>query len=127
MNIEEYREYCLSIKGATESFPLGENTLVYKIMDKMFTFAPLNPKDGQFWADTKCDSTKSTELMELYNGIAFGPFSDKKHWITIYLESDVPDSLIKELINHSIEEVIKKLPKKKQQEYRSILGIKDEN
>ena len=98
MNIEEYREYCLSIKGATESFPFGENTLVYKIMDKMFTFAPLNPKDGRFWADTKCDSTKSTELMELYNGIAFGPFSDKKHWITIYLESDVPDSLIKELI-----------------------------
>ena len=40
MNIEEYREYCLSIKGATESFPFGENTLVYKIMDKMFTFAP---------------------------------------------------------------------------------------
>ena len=65
--------------------------------------------------------------MELYNGIAFGPFSDKKHWITIYQESDVPDSLIKELINHSIEEVIKKLPKKKQQEYRSTLGIKDEN
>ena len=39
----------------------------------------------------------------------------------------MPDSLIKELINHSIEEVIKKLPKKKQQEYRSTLGIKDEN
>ena len=127
MNIEEYREYCLSIKGATESFPFGENTLVYKIMDKMFTFAPVNPTDGRVWADSKCDSTKSTELIELYNGIAFGPFSDKKHWITIYLESDVPDSLIKELINHSIEEVIKNLPKKKQQEYRSTLGIKDEN
>ena len=81
MNIEEYREYCLSIKGATESFPFGENTLVYKIMDKMFTFAPLNPKDGRFWADTKCDSTKSTELMELYNGIAFGPFSASQHSI----------------------------------------------
>ena len=59
--------------------------------------------------------------MDLYNGIIFGPFSDKKHWITIYLESDVPDSLIKELINHSIEEIIKKLPKKKQQEYRNTL------
>ena len=45
MNIEEYREYCLSIKGATESFPFGENTLVYKIMDKMFTFAPLKMDD----------------------------------------------------------------------------------
>ena len=67
MNIEEYREYCLSIKGATESFPFGENTLVYKIMDKMFTFAPLNPKEGRFWADTKCDPTKSTELMALHS------------------------------------------------------------
>ena len=44
MNIEEYREYCLSIKGVTESFPFDEHTLAYKIMDKMFTFAPLNPK-----------------------------------------------------------------------------------
>ena len=107
MNIEEYREYCLSIKGVTESFPFDEHTLVYKIMDKMFTFAPLNPKEGRFWADTKCDTTKSTELMEQYSGISFGPYSDKKYWITIYLESDVPDSLIKELINHSIEEVVK--------------------
>ena len=113
MNIEEYREYCLSIKGVTESFPFDEHTLVYKIMDKMFTFAPLNPKGGRFWADTKCDTARSAELMEQYNGISFGPYSDKKYWITIYLESDVPDSLIKELINHSIEEVVKKLPKKK--------------
>lgn len=59
MNIEEYREYCLSIKGATESFPFGENTLVYKIMDKMFTFAPLNPKDGRIWATQNVNSTKS--------------------------------------------------------------------
>ncbi len=55
--------------------------------------------------------------MERYNGIWFGPYSDKKHWITVYLESDVPDELIKELIDHSIEQVIAKLSKKKQQEY----------
>ena len=86
MNIEEYREYCLSIKGVTESFPFDEHTLVYKIMDKMFTFAPLNPKGGRFWADTKCDTARSAEL-----------------------------------INHSIEEVVKKLPKKKQEEYYTTL------
>jgi predicted DNA-binding protein (MmcQ/YjbR family) len=65
----------------------------------------------------KCDPDKSAELMERYNGIWFGPYSDKKHWITVYLESDVPDELIKELIDHSIEQVIAKLSKKKQQEY----------
>lgn len=50
-----------------------------------------------------------------------GTFSDKKHWITVYLEGDVPDKLIKELISHSVEEVIKKLPKKKQEEYRNMI------
>lgn len=43
MNIEEYREYCLSIKGVTESFPFDEHTLVYK-QDKMFNFAPFDLK-----------------------------------------------------------------------------------
>lgn len=121
MNIEEYREYCLSVKGATECMPFGEHTLVFKVMDKMFTFATLRPKDGRFWADMKCAPEKSAELVERYEGIFWGPFSDKKHWITVYLEGDVSDKFIKELISHSVEEVIKKLPKKKQEEYRSMI------
>ena len=51
MNIEEYRDYCLSVKGATECMPFGENILVFKVMDKMFTFATLRPKNGNFWAE----------------------------------------------------------------------------
>lgn len=101
--------------------PFGENTLVFKVMDKMFTFATLRPKDGRFWADMKCAPEKSAELVERYEGIFWGPFSDKKHWITVYLEGDVSDKFIKELISHSVEEVIKKLPKKKQEEYRSMI------
>ena len=88
MNIEDYREYCLSVKGATECMPFDEHTLV---------------------------------LIEQYEDIFWGPFSDKKHWITVYLEGDVPDKLIKELISHSVEEVIKKLPKKKQEEYKNMI------
>ncbi len=37
MNIEDYREYCLSVKGATECMPFDKHTLVFKVMDKMFT------------------------------------------------------------------------------------------
>lgn len=120
MNIEEYRDYCLSVKGATECMPFGENILVFKVMDKMFTFATLRPKNGNFWADMKCAPDKAEELIEQYGDIFWGPFSDKKHWITVYLEGDVPDKLIKELISHSVEEVIKKLSKKKQEEYRTM-------
>lgn len=117
MNIEEFREYCLTIKGATECFPFDENTLVFKVMGKVITYAPLAPREGRFWANMKCDTEKSAELMEQYDGILFGCHSDKKYWITVYLESDVPDKLIKELINHSVEEVIKKLPRKQRDEY----------
>ena len=75
----------------------------------MFTFATLRPKNGNFWADMKCAPDKAEELIEQYGDIFWGPFSDKKHWITVYLEGDVPDKLIKELISHSVEEVIKRL------------------
>ena len=64
MNIEDYRAYCLSIKGATECMPFDEFTLVYKVMNKMISYAPLNPKEGRFWANVKCDPDKSAKLME---------------------------------------------------------------
>ena len=120
MNIEEFREYCLSIKGSTESLPfLKHNVLVFKVMDKMFAYISLEPKDGIFKADLKCSPDKSVELREKYHGITETDFKTLL-WDLVELESDVPNELIKELINHSVEEVIKKLTKKKQEEYFNI-------
>lgn len=119
MNIEEIRDYCLSIKGCAECFPFGEDTLVYKVMDKVFAFATLEPKNGDFWVNMKCDPEYAIELREHYNGITPGYHMNKKMWNTIYLDSDVPSDLIKKLINHSVDEVIKKLSKVKQNEYRN--------
>ena len=118
MNIEELREYCISIKGASESFPFDETTLVFKLMDKMFAYIGLEPKDGQFAVNLKCAPEKSIELRERYQGVNNGIHMPQGLlWNAVYLASDVPDRLIQELINHSVEEVIKKLPKKKQAEY----------
>lgn len=86
----------------------------------MFAYFSLQPKGGEFFVNMKCAPEKSADLMEHYNGIAFGYHSDKKYWISVYLQSDVPDKLIKELILHSVDEVIKKLPKKQQQFYHGI-------
>lgn len=121
MDIETFREYCMAIKGATESTPfLGHNILVFKVMDKMFCMAPLEPKDGVFYADLKCNAEYTLELREKYQGIGPGHVSTTLLWHRIVLESDVPDRLIVELINHSVQEVIKKLPKRKQEEYKLI-------
>lgn len=117
MNIEEFREYCLSIKGSEESISLQTNKiLVFKVIGKVFVYFTLEPEDGIFKAYLKCDPERSVELREKYNGINPDKFKTLMwNWIT--LESDVPDELIRELIQHSADEVIKKLPKKKQEEY----------
>jgi predicted DNA-binding protein (MmcQ/YjbR family) len=82
----------------------------------LFRSIPLNPKDGVFRADLKCNPEKSMELRERYNGITHTDFKTPL-WNLVTLESDVPDKLIRELIRHSAEEVFKKLPKRKQEEY----------
>ncbi|MDR3061408.1 MAG: MmcQ/YjbR family DNA-binding protein [Dysgonamonadaceae bacterium] len=117
MNIEELREYCLSIKGCTESMPfLKHNVLVFKVMGKMFAYISLEPKDGVFKVDLKCNPEQSVELREKYNGITETDFKTLL-WNLVTLDSDVCNELIKELIDHSVEEVIKKLPKSKREEY----------
>ncbi len=120
MNVEELREYCLSVKGATEGFPFNQNILVFKVMDKMFAYLSLNPKDGQFRVSMKCNPERSADLRERYNGIIRGDHTNSLQWNAVYLASDVPDALIVELIQHSVGEVIKKMPKVKQAEYHKL-------
>lgn len=120
MNVEELRECCMLVKGATECFPFDDTVLVFKVMEKMFAYLSLSPKGGVFSVNLKCDAERSAELREQYMGIMHGTHTKGLLWNSVAIESDVPDKLIRELIAHSAEEVIKKLPKKKQQEYCSM-------
>ncbi|MDR2824343.1 MAG: MmcQ/YjbR family DNA-binding protein [Prevotellaceae bacterium] len=118
MNIEELREVCLSVPGAEECLPFDYDTPVYKVMGKMFAFYGLTPKDGNFFVNLKCAPERSAELRERYRGIT-KPYhtSDTLKWNSVYLQDDVPDALISELVQHSADEVIKALPKKKKEEW----------
>ncbi len=118
MNIEELREHCLSVKASTESCPfLDKSVLVFKVMETMFAFVALEPKDGAFKVCLKCNPQRSVELREQYHGVVSTQFKSTLLWNAVYLESDVPDSLIRELIDHSVEETIRKFKKDKREEY----------
>ncbi|MCL2416979.1 MAG: MmcQ/YjbR family DNA-binding protein [Bacteroidales bacterium] len=122
MNIEELRNHCLAIKNAEECTPFAEDVMVYKIMDKMFAFFLLNPKEGEHFVVMKCAPEKTVELREKYEGVTKGHYTGNNlKWNSVYIQKDVPDKLIVELIEHSVEEVIKQLPKKKQAEYRESI------
>ncbi len=119
MNIEEFRNHCLSKKGVTESFPFGENTLVFKIMDKVFALVGLDAHPAS--ANLKCDPEKAIELREEYDGLIIpGYHMNKKHWNTVEIEGNLPRDLITELMDHSYELVVKSLTKKLQNELDNI-------
>lgn len=108
MNIEELREYCLSKNGATECFPFDDVTLVFKVCDKMFALTSL---DKDLSINLKCDPEKAIELREKYSFVIPGYHMNKKYWNTIIIDYSVPDHLIIELVDHSYDEVVNKLPK----------------
>lgn len=114
MNIEELREYCLSKKGVTESFPFDETTLVFKVMDKMFALTDL---DGDLSINLKCDPGLVEALREKYPAVVPGYHMNKKHWNTIIIDGSIPDILIREWIDHSYNIVIHKLPAEKRKEF----------
>ena len=121
MNIEELRNHCLAIKDAEECTPFGEDVMVYKVMNKMFAFFPLNPKGNEHFVVMKCDPERTVKLRERYEGVTKGYYAGNNlMWNSVYIQRDVPDKLIVELIEHSVEEVVKQLPKAKRKEYERL-------
>ncbi len=112
MHIEETRAYCLQKKGATEGFPFDGDTLVFKVMDKMFALMALERLPPQI--NLKCDPDRGVELRERYAGhIVAGYHMSKVHWNTVHLQA-VPPHLVQNLIDHSYALVVAKLSKKSQ-------------
>ncbi len=103
MNIESLRDYCLSKKDATESFPLGEETLVFKVKGKMFALVNL---DGDLSVNLKCDPEKALELRERFSAVTPGYHMNKKYWNTVMLNGSIPEKEIFSWIDHSYEQVL---------------------
>lgn len=118
MNIEEFRQYCLSKKGVTEDLPFGPDTLVFKVMGKMFALSGLERLPAQ--VNLKCDPERVISLREAYDGdIIPGYHMSKVHWNTLILET-LPPKLIRELTDHSYDLVVAKMPKKLREELEDL-------
>ena len=117
MNIEEYRNYCLSKKGVTEGFPFDKTTLVFKVMGKMFALADV---DTFPFINLKCDPEKAIELRELYSAVKPGYHMNKALWNSVYVNLDVPDKLVYNWIDDSYDLIVQSLTKKLQSELESL-------
>ncbi len=115
MNIEEFRDYCLSKNHVTESFPFDEETLVFKVAGKMFALAGLEHHPATI--SLKCDPEKALELREEHDEIMPGYHMNKMLWNSVIIDGNLSHKLIMELIDDSYNLVIKGLTKKQRKEF----------
>ena len=109
MDIEYLRIYCLSLPQCTEDMAFGEDLLLLRICGKIFACISLN---GNGFVTLKCDPNYAIELRELYPAdIQPAWHWNKKYWNQVKIDGHLKEEFIKELINHSYKEVVKKLPK----------------
>lgn len=120
MNIEDFRAYCLSFKGAQDKMPFDKatseydrNLLVFYVADKWFCFVNVDVFD---FCSIKCPAQQIEELQDKYEGIKPGYHMNKKHWISVYFDADVPEKTIKELVKQSHDMVAASLSKSKRKE-----------
>lgn len=100
MNIEVLREYALQKPGVTEGFPFGEDTLVFKVNEKVFLLAGLDHSPLQF--NVKCDPGKAIELREEFpQSVLPGYHMNKKHWNTVIVDGVLSAKQIKEMVDDS--------------------------
>ena len=107
MNVENISEYCLSKKSTSDDFPFDEETLVFKVMGKIFALVPL--ERIPFQINLKCDPELVVELRERYEAVQPGYHMNKNHWNTILIDGSLRKDLIIEWIDLSYNLVVKGL------------------
>ncbi|GAB5523880.1 MAG: MmcQ/YjbR family DNA-binding protein [Roseivirga sp.] len=117
MYIDEFRDYCLSKKGVTETTPFGPDTLVFRVMNKMFAVTGIDTFE---FVNLKCDPERAAELREEYEGIRPGWHMNKKHWNSVMCDGSISDQMIREFTDHSYDLIVQSLPKKVREEWAEL-------
>jgi predicted DNA-binding protein (MmcQ/YjbR family) len=119
MNLDDVRTYCLKKQGAiTEEFPFDEETLVFKVFGKIFLLTNVN--EIPLSMNLKCDPERAIEWRERYPSVQPGYHMHKKFWNTVTVDGTIPEPKVYSMIDHSYDEVVKKLPRKR----RDIIAVK---
>jgi predicted DNA-binding protein (MmcQ/YjbR family) len=110
--------YCLQKKGVTEDFPFDEETLVFKVMGKLFLLTNIN--DVEISVNLKCNPELAVELREKYDSVQPGYHMNKKMWNTVKYTNEFSERAFFDMIDHSYNEVVKGMTKKMQQELSNL-------
>ena len=121
MNIEQVREYALSLPGVTEDQPFGDDNITFRLEGKIFMCLWLGGgehdiQDSEPRFALKLAPDRNEELREKLSAVTPAWHWNKTHWSDVYYEQ-LEDSLVKDWIRESYHLVASKLPKIVRQKY----------
>ncbi|MFJ3584975.1 MmcQ/YjbR family DNA-binding protein [Streptomyces sp. NPDC090127] len=108
MTPEQLRAFCLEFNDATEEFPFGPDTSVFKVAGKLFALSSLDGRPLR--VNLKCDPDDAVRLREEHPAIVPGYHMNKRHWNTVTV-GELPERMVRELVEDSYDLVVAGLPK----------------
>ena len=109
MDLEQCRDFCLSLKETKEGFPFDDRTIVFTVKGKMFCLTDIETFE---YINIKCDPEEAIELRERYDSVTPGFHMNKNHWNSVKIRGNIPDKTLKEWITNSYNLIVLSLPKK---------------
>ncbi|MFI5679213.1 MmcQ/YjbR family DNA-binding protein [Streptomyces cellulosae] len=110
MTPQELRAFCLSFNEAVEDFPFRPEISVFKVLGKLFALTTLDARP--LMVNLKCDPEDAIRLRSEHPGLIVpGYHMNKRHWNTVTVDGDLPDGLVRELIEDSYDLVVAGLPR----------------
>lgn len=113
-------DFLLSKKGVTKDFQADWNWIRYKVDDKMFVAICLDDNNKPVYITLKLNPIDGEFFRSSYEDIIPGYYMNKTHWNSIKADGNVPDDVVKELLDKSYDEILNKLTKKKRVEILSL-------
>lgn len=122
MTAAEILTYCLSKSGAYLDDPFGEIPVCVKVEKRLF--AQLYPNPDDYKITLNCDMATGEFYRQLYpDAVTRGyhcPPIQQPYFNTVRLDGNLPDEELLQMIDHSYATVVKKLPLKIREKYRSV-------
>lgn len=115
MKYEWIDEYCVSKQGAEKDYKVEWDAVRFMIRGKMFAMK-CGDKEGKPIITIKLEPLLGEFFRNQYPDIVPGYYMNKQHWNSLYLEGNVPDDVVRDMLNKSYNIILQSFSKKIQQE-----------
>lgn len=109
-------EYLMSKSGVTKDLKVEWNWIRYQIGGKLFAAICLDSNNRPHYITLKLNPDEGEFLRKQYDDIIPGYYMNKVHWNSVNPDGNVPDELLKEMLDKSYTLILNSFSKKKQNE-----------